>query len=140
MSNKLIKTKFRAKCFEAYGLNNLRNFMYAPECECGCGGKANLVLKDTEDLFGFAHTVLADHDCNQCAIFAHAYNDEMFAVVKLDDVEDYDVSDTEVYPIKFFGIKNTEMNFFKEFDADFGLHCYGLMIQNQKGTWEIIED
>ena len=37
MSNKLAKTKFRSKCFEAYGLNSFRNFMSAPECECGCG-------------------------------------------------------------------------------------------------------
>lgn len=140
MSNKLIKNKFRAKCFEAYGLNNFRNFLSAPECDCGCGGKAKLVLEDTKELFGFMNTMLAEHDCNQCAIFAHAYNDEMFAAIKVDDVEGYYESDPEEYPIKFFGIKTTDMEFFKEWDAEVGLHCYGLLIQDMKGNWEIIED
>ena len=143
MSNKLIKNKFRAKCFEAYGLNNFRNFLSAPECDCGCGGKGSLILEDTKELFGFMHIMLAEHDCNQCAIFAHAHNDEMFAIVKLDDVSEYDDCDeidSEEYPIKFFGIKETDMDFFKEFDAEFGLHCYGLLIQNNNGSWDIIED
>lgn len=139
MSNKLVKTKFRAKCFEAYGLNSFRNFLSAPECECGCGKKAVLCLEDTKVLFGFAHELLADHDCNQCAIFAHSYNDEMFAIVKLDDVEGYDECNSEEYPIHFLGIKETDMEFFKELDAEFGLHCYGLIIQNKDGNWEIID-
>ena len=140
MGNKLIKNKFRAKCFEAYGLNNFRNFLSAPECDCGCGGKGSLVLKDTKDLFGFMHTMLEEHDCNQCAIFAHAYNDEMFAAIKVDDVDGYDPEDADEYPIKFFGIETTDMEFFKEWDAEVGLHCYGLLIQNKNGSWDIIED
>lgn len=140
MSNKLIKGKFRAKCFEAYGLNNYRNFLCAPECDCGCGGKGSLILKDTKELFGFMHNMLAENECNQCAIFAHAYNDEMFAVIKVDNVEGYDESNPDEYPIKFFGIKATDMDFFKEWDAEIRLHCYGLMIQNKDGNWDIIED
>lgn len=132
--------KFRAKCFEAYGLNKFRNFMSAPVCECGCGGKGSLVLEDTKAMFGFAHTMLVEHDCNRCAVFAHAYNDEMFAIVKLDDVDGYDTTNPEEYPVKFFGIKETDVDFFKEFDAEFGLHCYGLIIQNHNGSWDIIED
>lgn len=124
MSNKLTKAKFRAKCFEAYGLNSFRNFLTAPECDCGCGGKCSLILKDNKDLFGFMNSMLADHECNQCAIFAHTCNDEMFAAVKLDDVEGYDEENAEEYPIKFLGIKETDMTFFKELDAEFGLHCW----------------
>jgi len=132
--------KFRAKCFEGYGLNKFRNFLSAPECDCGCGGKGSLILEDTKDLFGFAHAVLSDNECDHCAVFAHAYNDEMFAIVKIDDVEGYDVENPEEYPIKFFSIKETDMDFFREFDADFGLHCYGLMIQRYDGNWDIIEE
>lgn len=140
MSNKLIKNKFRAKCFEAYGLNSFRNFLFAPECECGCGGKGSLILEDKKELFGFMNNMLAEHGCNCCAIFAHAYNDEMFAAIKLDDVEGYDKSNPEEYPIKFFGVKTTDMEFFKEWDAEVGLHCYGLLIQNKDGNWDVIED
>lgn len=140
MSGKLTVNKIRLKSFEAYGLNNFRNFLCAPECDCGCGKKASLVLENIEDMFGFANEMLAEHDCNQCAIFAYAYNDEMFAIVKLDDIEGYDSNDPEEYPIKFLGIKETDMEFFKEIDAEFGLHCYGLIIQNSDGNWEIIED
>ena len=137
MSKKTVK--FRARCFEGYGLNKFRNFMSAPECECGCGGKGYLVLETEEDLFGAMHGILADHDCNQCAIFAHAYNDEMYAAIKLSDVEEYD-GEVKECPINFLGVKKTDMDFFRELDAEFCLHCYGLMIQRHDGTWEIIEE
>lgn len=140
MSNKLIKGKFRAKCFEAYGLNNFRNFLAAPECECGCGSKGVLILEDTKDLFGFMNDMLEEHECNHCAIFAHTFDDKMYVAIKLDEVEAREYDDPEEYPIKFLGIEETDMTFFKEVDAEFGLHCYGLMIQNKDGNWEIIED
>ena len=125
--------KFRAKCFEAYGLNKFRNFMSAPDCECGCGGKGSLILKTEEDLFGFMYNMLMDNECNCCGIFAHGYDDKMYAAIKgeYEDNED---------PVDFFGVEETDTDFFKELDATCGLHCYGLLVQNHKGTWDIIEE
>ena len=47
MSNKLIK--FIPEWFGIYGLDKEKNFLQAPVCECGCGGKAVLLLKDEKE-------------------------------------------------------------------------------------------
>lgn len=136
MSNKLIKYKFRNESFAGYGLNKFKNFMSAPECDCGCGGKGKLLLGDTKELFGLMNAVLMDNECDCCAIFAHAYDENMYVAIK------YICGDEELddeTPVKFFSIKN-DMDFFQEMDAQIGLHCYGLMIEAKQGEWKIIED
>lgn len=143
--NNVIKANFRAKCFEAYGLNNFRNFLFAPECECGCGAKAQLILENPEDIFGFSYATLSEYDCECCAIFAYDFDGNMYAIVKdetdIEEVYDYDQEyDPDECPIKFLGIDETDMEFFKEIDATFRLCCYGLIIQNANGNWDIIED
>ena len=140
MSRKIVKV--RAKCFESYGLNKFRNFLAAPECECGCGHKGHLILEDEEALFGFMYDMLSDIECSRAAIFAHAYDDKMYAAIKvMDDDYDFDEEyDPDENPIKFFGINDTDMDFFREWDGEIRLCCYGLMIQRHDGNWDIIED
>lgn len=148
MSKKIINNpqiyKFRNKSFEGYGLNKFRNFLSAPECDCGCGGKGNLILDDVQDLFGFAYNVLADNECGCCAIFAHGMDDKMWAIIKLEDPsENYDYEkkyDPDENPISFLGIDETDYEFFRELDAECNLHCYGLLVQNVNGSWDIVEE
>lgn len=144
MSNKNRRlVKFRAKCFEAYGLNSYRNFLSAPDCECGCGGKMQPVIDNEDELFQFMYMMLADNDCTNCAIFAHGYNDTMYATIKTGDIKAFDNEEEPNQkddPVDFYGIEETDMNFFKEFDAEFCLHCYGLLIQGADGAWTIVED
>ena len=82
MSNKLIKYKFRNESFAGYGLNKFKNFIQAPKCDCGCGGDCKIILKETNDLFGFMNQVLMDNECDCCAIFAHTYDEKMYAAIK----------------------------------------------------------
>lgn len=137
MSNKLIKYKFRNESFAGYGLNKYKNFMQSPVCECGCGGSCSLLLNDKKELFGFMHTMLMESDCDCCAIFAHAYDGNLYVAIKcmLDDEDSQDDM-----PVKFFGAKDDYIEFFQEWDGEVGFHCYGLMIETQKGKWKVIED
>lgn len=76
--------------------------------------------------------MLLDNDCNHCGIFAHSFDGSMYVALKVgEDDED---------PVKFFGIEETDMEFFKEWDDELDLHCYGLMIESNHGEWKIIED
>ena len=129
MSNKLIK--FRPEWFEAYGLDKEKNFMCAPVCECGCGEKAVLLLENNPELFSFMFNVLMENECNHCAIFAHAFDGNMYAALKVENEDDE--------PVKFFAQKGN-MNFFKDWDDIVEFHCYGLIIETKRGEWKIIED
>lgn len=55
------------------------------------------------------------------------------------DEEDDDYEDGEVV-IKLLGTTDGNLTLFQELDAEFGFHCYGLMIETNKGHWKIIED
>ena len=137
MSNKLIKYKFRNESFAGYGLNKFKNFMQAPKCDCGCGGDCKIILKETNDLFGFMNQVLMDNECDCCAIFAHTYDEKMYAAIKC-IYEGKEVNEDETI-VDFFGVDN-DLEFFQEIDAKIGLHCYGLMIETEKGKWKVIEN
>ena len=137
MSNKLIKYKFRNESFAGYGLNKFKNVMQAPKCDCGRGGDCKIILKETNDLFGFMNQVLMDNECDCCAIFAHTYDEKMYAAIKC-IYEGKEVNEDETI-VDFFGVDN-DLEFFQEMDAKIGLHCYGLMIETEKGKWKVIEN
>lgn len=137
MENNIIKYKFRNESFAGYGLNKFRNFMSAPECDCGCGGKGKILFNETNELFGFMNQVLMDNECDCCAIFAHTYDEKMYAAIKC-IYEGKEVNKDETI-VDFFGVDN-DLEFFQEMDAKIGLHCYGLMIETEKGKWKVIED
>ena len=124
--------KFRPEWFGAYGLDKDKNFLQAPLCECGCGEKANLVLEDIKDLFQFMYAMLMENDCNHCGIFAYAFDGSMYAALKVENETDD--------PVLFFQIKESDLGFFREWDDELELHCYGLIIETQRGLWKIIED
>lgn len=144
MSNKLIKYKFRNEYFSGYGLNKFKNFLQAPECDCGCDGKGVLLLNGKKDLFGFMNAMLLDNKCGCCAIFAHSYDNKMYAGIKCveydEDGEIINDSSEDGTPVKFFTVDDDYYEFFQELDANIGLYCYGLIIETNKGQWKIIED
>ena len=71
MSNKLIKFawNFGNITFHMCGLDNEKNFLESPKCECGCGEKTYLILNGKEEATDLALQLLADNDCNCCAVF-----------------------------------------------------------------------
>ena len=124
--------KFRPEWFGAYGLDKKKNFLQAPLCECGCGEKMSLVLEDIKDLFQFMSMMLMGNDCNHCGIFAYAFDGSMYTALKIENETDD--------PVLFFQIKESDLGFFREWDDELELHCYGLIIETRKGSWKIIED
>ena len=124
--------KFRPEWFTAYGLDKDKNFLQSPLCECGCGEKMSLVLEDIKDLFQFMYAMLMENDCNHCGIFAYAFDGSMYAALKVENETDN--------PVLFFQIKESNLGFFREWDDELELHCYGLIIETRKGLWKIIED
>ena len=124
--------KFRPEWFSAYGLDKNKNFLQSPLCECGCGEKMSLVLEDIKDLFQFMYAMLMENDCNHCGIFAYAFDGSMYAALKVENETDD--------PVLFFQIKESNLGFFREWDDELELHCYGLIIETRKGLWKIIED
>ena len=124
--------KFRPEWFGAYGLDKNKNFLQSPLCECGCGEKMSLVLETNKDLFQFMYAMLMENDCNHCGIFAYAFDGNMYAALKVENETDD--------PVLFFQIKESDLGFFREWDDELELHCYGLIIETRKGSWKIIED
>ena len=138
MSNKIIKYKSKKENFASYGLNKFKNFMQSPVCECGCGGSYSILLKNREELFGLMNNLLMDNDCDCCAIFAHAYDGNLYTAIKC--ISDEESSNEDDTPVKFFGAKDDYLDFFQEWDGEVGFHCYGLMIETEKGKWKVIEN
>ena len=132
MNQNIERIKFRLEWFGAYGLDKNKNFLQAPLCECGCGEKTSLVLETKEDLFQFMNVMLMENDCNHCAIFAHAFDGSMYATLKVEN-ESGD-------PVLLFKVEESDLGFFKEWDNELDLHCYGLIIETKNGLWKIIED
>lgn len=132
MNQNIERIKFRPEQFGAYGLDKNKNFLQAPLCECGCGEKTSLVLETKEDLFQFMNVMLMENDCNHCAIFAHAFDGSMYTTLKVEN-ESGD-------PILLFKVEESDLGFFKEWDNELDLHCYGLIIETKNGLWKIIED
>lgn len=124
--------------FAMRGLNKYKNILSAPECDCGCGGKGKPIFDNKDDLYNFCGTVLENNGCENSAIFL-IHKDGKQEIV-YGHVEYDEVSKENLYISTLLsGKKDTPADFFAKFDADVGLHCYGLMIEKDGNSWEICE-
>ena len=122
-----IKINFNSYIF--FGLNRNRHFLQAPECECGCGQPAYLILKDHDAVGEFCSTVLFSYDCPDSAIFA-IFNDGHYEAF----VKEYD-EDREQYVVS--NIRCDDKDSFAELDGMYRLCCYNIIIEEQPGQWMI---
>lgn len=134
--------KVRVEAFEAYGLNSFRNFLIAPQCECGT---AFLLLGTRKELFGFMGGMVLEHGDPNGAIFAVGYDGKMYACMMNPEYEKWlltneEDEETDIDPVIILGTQDLQMDFFKEIDAEFGLCCYGLIIETKPGQWHIVEN
>lgn len=115
--------------FKTCGLNSKNNFLQAPVCECGCGEYANLVLETDDDVFGFMHSMLEEHDCEHCGIFAFKQNGkDVLMGLKLS-------GEIKCYKAKVDGgVKESLSDIQKELQ----LHCYGLLEQVGDDLYSIV--
>ena len=137
LDDKLLNYKIKIDEFAMRGLNKYRNILTAPDCDCGCGGKGNLFFESRDELIGFCGSLLMDIDCDNCAIFL-VHNDGLQEMI-LKSLE-WDEEDKDVYPqISSLTSKLNQADLFAEMDAEFGLHCYGMMIEQDDNVWAICE-
>lgn len=124
-------TKIITNNFILYGLNRHRNFLKAPICDCGCGEKMYLRLDDEKDVVDFCCEMMAESRCECPGMFVVFQNGTYMALTFLYDEDEEDV--------KIVIGRGKDMHFFSEFDAEFGLHCYGLICEIRPNEWMIQE-
>ena len=131
--------KFKVNEFAVRGLNKYKNFLTAPECDCGCGEKGRPMFETIDDLHNFCGSILYENGCGNSAIFLVFKNGKQ-EVLHCHEI--WDEKDNEslivsvISPKKGFQLDN---DFFAAFDADMILHCYGLLIEKDDNCWEICE-
>ena len=115
--------------FHSCGLNPENNILEAPTCPCGCGEKANLILKNDKEVADFIGSMLAETDCHHCAIFAIKRNGNLIFGQKTDE-------DIICYVLKDSNAKKEIADMQKQLK----FHCYGLLQQVNDEAYAIIMD
>lgn len=120
------------------GAEKCINLLKPMKCECGCGGYANLIIKDEEDynVFTVAGSLLSDTDCEHAWIFI---------------LEDWIVSGacTTENGIQYFSTAGKrepfvnleeQVEFVKGLIEDIQPHCIGVLQQTENGTFRVVTD
>lgn len=113
--------------FEKCGLNIEKNFLQAPICECGCGGKTRIILETQYDIGQFCGQMCDENDCYQCAVFAITKENEMIVAVKIG--EDIQILRCPLCNYREIGKLANELE----------LHCYGLICWYEDNLYDVIE-
>lgn len=115
--------------FRSCGLDISNNQLRAPICNCGCGGRMNMILKDDKSVADFIGGMLYEIDCDHCAIFAIKNNGNLIFGQKTDE-------DIICYQLK---INNATFKI-SEMQQTFKFHCYGILQQVDETSWKIVMD
>ena len=131
---------FKVDEFAMRSLNKYKNFLTAPDCECGCGGKSMPILEDDE-VYDFCGCVLSDMECDNCAIFL-VHKDGKQEIVHKHIIWDEDTDDEEI-SIDVLSMKDKkcdlEIDFFAKVDAMLQFHHYALLLERDNDVWDICE-
>ena len=134
------KYQYKVDEFAMRSLNKYKNFLTAPDCECGCGDKSMPILED-DDVYDFCGCVLSDIECDNCAIFL-VHKDGKQEIVHKHIIWDEDTDDEEV-SIDVLSTKNKkddlEIDFFAKVDAMLQFHHYALLLERDNNVWDICE-
>lgn len=120
------------------GAEKCINLLKPMKCECGCGGCANMIIKDEEDynVFTVAGSLLSDTDCEHAWIFI---------------LENWIVSGacTTENGIQYFSTAGKrepfvnleeQVEFVKGLIEDIQPHCIGVLQQTDNGTFRVVTD
>lgn len=120
------------------GAENCTNLLKPIKCECGCGGYANMIIKDEEDynVFTVAGSLLSDTDCEHAWIFI---------------LEDWIVSGafTTERGIRYFSTAETrkpfanlkeQVEFIRGLIKDIQPHCIGVLQKTRNGIFRVVTD
>ena len=116
--------------FRSCGLNRTQNFLESPICPCGCGERANIILKTNKEVFDFIGAMLYENDCNHCAIFVVRNDGTMNFGIKLseDDIQLYRCNDRNSKQV------------IADMQKAYKFHYYGLLQQTGDESYTIIMD
>ena len=115
--------------FRSCGLNRAYNQLQAQICPCGCGHYMDLVLKDGNDVASFICSMLAEFDCEHCAIFAIKQDGNLICGLKTN-------GDIICYHLR----TNNAKKEIADMQNMFKFHCYGLLQQTGDESYAIIMD
>ena len=132
----LLNYTFHIDEFAVRGLNKYQNVLSAPDCGCGCGGKAMPVFESDDELFSFCGSVLIDNGCTHSAIFL-VHKDGRQQVILT--VPNFDEETGEEYIEKIGSFSGNDADMFAQVDAELGFHCYGMLIEKDNNCWQICE-
>ena len=120
------------------GAEKCINLLKPIKCECGCGGYANMIIKDEEDynVFTVAGSLLSDTNCEHAWIFI---------------LENWIVSGacTTENGIQYFSTAGKrepfvnleeQVEFVKGLIEDIQPHCIGVLQQTENGTFRVVTD
>lgn len=114
---------------EKCGLDIEKNFIQAPVCKCGCGGKGSIVLNSQSEVSQFCGQMCAENDCNQCAVFAINKDNSLIGAIKLGD------------DIQIIGSTGSldDYGILGDIAKEFELHCYGLICWIKDNLYDVVE-
>ena len=127
------------------GAESCINLLQPIRCECGCGGYANMIIKDEEDynVFTVAGSLLEETDCTHAWIFIM----EGWAVSGAYTAEDENGEKCIQYfstaipeneePITSF---EEEVELVKSLIEEIEPHCIGILQMTEDGSFRIVDD
>lgn len=120
--------KIKTNNFITYGLNRKRNFLHSPILS---NGEPEYIF--TDDIKEVCMELLEAESCPNSAIFSIKHNGDMMVIFKV-------AVDEEIGEMKLGIAKsNSDLHFFSEIDGKFRFCCYGMIIEQEPGRWEIQE-
>lgn len=121
-----------------FGAEKCINLLKPIKCECGCGGYANMIIKDEEDynVFTVAGSLLQDTDCNHAWIFV---------------IEDWAISGacTTDEGVRYFSTAGKrqpfvnleeQIKFVKELIREEQPHCIGILQHTEDNCFRVVTD
>ena len=122
------------------GAENCINLLQPIKCECGCGGYANMIIKNEEDynVFTVAGSLLEETDCEHAWIFVMEGWAVSGAYTSEDGIKYFSTATPEnETPIASF---EEEVALVKSLIEDIEPHCVGVLQRTENDTFRVVSD
>lgn len=135
LNKDILNYEFKVDEFAMRGLNKYRNILKSPKCEC-CDKPALMLIDSKDEMDQFCASILLENECCHSAIFLVEHTGTQRIIFT---IPEYDEEENIEYIENIASVIVDGNDGFAEFDAEVGLHCYGLIIEKEKGQWMIQE-
>lgn len=122
------------------GAENCINLLQPMKCECGCGGYANLIIKDEEDynVFTVAGSLLEETDCDHAWIFVMEGWAVSGAFTTEDGIQYFSTAIPEnEEPIGSF---EEEVELVKSLIEEIEPHYVGILQMTEDGSFRVVDE